>query len=324
MPYNRSAFVTNTPQQDVCFDFMTEQTDYVADSIFTPKPVSKTDTKVYQADTSKLRLVDSRSKTNSQAKLIDEQLFSRNVTLAEYKLGKEINPRDVRDADIPAMLDEARAMRIVTNNLLMYRESEAATLATTSSNYPSSLYQSLSAGSRWDDTGDPEAQKQTADTAVQLMSGIKRMNAVLFDVSVKRALRSNRVFIDRVKYTSGAPITMDQLKQFFDVDYVFIAGNSYDSANEGGTRTVTSPWGKNAIFFQYDPSSSLEDVSFGHMYLANSPFFVNSRIDESRIGAAGPMKIVTVGTEYKLDMGYVESSSSTKFAAGYLLANVIS
>jgi len=323
MPYAKSSYITNTALESVCFDFMSEAKDFVADSVFTVKPVKKTDMKVYQADTSKLRRYNTKSQTDSLAGMIDEQFFTRNLTLAEYKLGKEINPRIVRDADIGALFSEARAAKIVTNALMIDREVLAATLATTAANYASTLSSTLSGASRWDDAGNPEAAKQTADTAVQALSGIKRLNAMVCDVQVIRALKSNAAFVDRTKYTKGSPVDLEAMKLFFDVDYIFIAGSTYDSANEGGTRTLASPWGKDVIFFYHNPSADLEDVSFGHMYLVEQPFWTKIYEDPKRNGPAGSMKILEVGTEYMLDKGYVESSSSDKFAAGYLYKSVI-
>lgn len=322
--YDRTKFVTNTALDSVLFDYMQDSADFVVPYVFTPKPVKKTDNRVYQADTSKLRRFDSRAGTNSEAKLIDEQLFARNFKLDEFKLGTEINPRDVRDADIPAFFEETRKAKVVTQSLMIDREILGATIATTAGNYATGLTSSLALGSRWDDTGDPEAQKQTADQALQLASGIKRANAMVCDIQVLRKLRNNQTFIDRKKYTNGGPLNMEIFKEYFSVDYIFVAGTVYDSANEGGTRTLASPWGKDALFYYYNPSNGLEDISFAHMYMAETAFWTKTILDERRNGIAGPMKRLEVGTEYLLDKGYIESEVSNKFAAGYLYKNVIS
>lgn len=321
--YDRTKFTTKTALENVCFDYLAEQTDYIAADVFTIKPVSKSDNKVYQADKSKLELVDTRAGTDAKTPLISEQFFTRDLTLVEHKAGKEINPRDVRDADIAELLNETRAAKIATNVLLIRREYEAATLATTAANYPSSLTSTLSGSSQWDSSGNPEADKQAADSAVQAMSGIKRCNAVALDIKVVRALRTCPVFVDRTKYTNAGPIPNELLKAFFDVDYIFIAGNTYNSANEGATPTMVSPWGKDVLFFYHNPSMGLYDTSFGHMYLADKPFWTDVSEDMMRVGGAGRMKIVTVGSDYVMDKGYVESASSNKFAAGYLLKSVI-
>jgi hypothetical protein len=45
--------------------------------------------------------------------------------------------------------------------------------------------------------------------------------------------------------------------------------------------------------------------------------------DEKRVGSAGPMKRIIVGAEYAFSPGFVESSSSAKYAAAYLLRDVV-
>jgi hypothetical protein len=325
MPYAKSAYTTNTALQDVCFDYMQEAKDFIHQYVFTDKPVKKANTKVYQTDTSKLRLVNTQADISALAPLIDEQLFSRNINLVQHKLAKLIDPIAIRDSDIPEMLSQQRAAKVLTNMLLTRREYAAGVLATTAANYASTLTSTLSGTSQWDNaSSNPEEAKQTADTAVQALSGIKRLNAMACDIKVIRALKSNAAFIERTKYTKGAPIDMDALKLFFDVDHLFVAGVSYDSANEGGTRSLTSPWGKDVIFFHHNPSPSLEDVSFGHMYLASTPFWdAYDPVPNKRGPGGAQLMQLEVGTEYALGMGYVESSSSEKFAAGYLYKSVI-
>lgn len=323
MPYDRSAFVTRTPQEDIAFDFMVDQTGLIADALFTPKKVQKADTKVYQADTSKLKLIETRKKTNAEVDLIDEQLFSRNITLEEHKLGAEVNPRDVRDADVPRLVDEARKVKLVTTSLLLRREDLAATLATTAANYPSDLTSAIASGSRWNETnGDPEADSVTAHNALVNRCG-RKANACSMSGDTYRKLKLSPSFRDRVKYTTGGPVTKDAIKALFDVDYLFIGDARYDSTVEGATASISSFWGTNVIFFVYNPSVGLEDVSYGHMYLPEAPFWVETVIDQMRRGPAGHMRRVQVGTEYALDKGFVVSSGDSDFAAGYLFRTAV-
>ena len=55
MPYDRSSFVTRTAQEDIAFDFMVDADAYVADKLFSPKPLDKAEKKITQFDNSKLR-----------------------------------------------------------------------------------------------------------------------------------------------------------------------------------------------------------------------------------------------------------------------------
>ena len=59
-----------------CFSIHTMATEAT-----TPKPVKKQLTKIMQADTSKLRIPNDNGATNAEANVIDEQLFTTNITL---------------------------------------------------------------------------------------------------------------------------------------------------------------------------------------------------------------------------------------------------
>lgn len=331
MPYDRSLYITRSPQQDFAFDFMLERPMFIADSVFTPKPVNggpaglntKSQIKVYQADTSKLRLMETRKKTDQLADLIDEQLFSRDITLEEHKLGAAINPKDVRDADIPAMLDEARKIKMITGSLLLAREKLAATLGTTSGNYNSALTSAIASGSRWNEAGgDPEADKVTADAALRKMVG-RGANAMAIDVTTFDKLRLSPAFRSRTQYTMAGPVNEAIMKSYFNVEHLFIGQAQRDTAVEGATAAIDGFWSDNAIFFVYNPSPALEDISFGHMYMNSQAFWTNAYVDQKRMGPAGPMKFVELGTEYVLDKGYVDGSSTKLFGAGYLFRTVV-
>lgn len=324
MPYDRSKFVTRTAQEDIAFDFMVDAKDYIADALFTPKPVGKSDTFVYQYDTSKLRLIETKKKTNSEVDLVDEQMFKRNITLEEHKLGAEVNPKDVRDADIGSMVDEARKVKLVTNHLLIAREKLAVDIATTVANYPADLTAALAAGSRWGDAGgDPERDKVTADNALKNRCGMVA-DAMAIDGDTYRKLRLSPSFRDRIKYTNGGPVSEEAIKAFFNVKYLFIGDAKRDVAVEGAAAaSIGGFWGSNAIFFCYNPSADLEHCSYGHMFLLESPFWTKTTVDERRNGPAGSMKRVEVGTEYILDKGFVVSEADNDFAGGYLLRTVV-
>ncbi len=322
MPYDRAAFITRTALEDVCFDFMVEADAYVADKLFTPKPVATGIKKVYQIDNSKLRFIETRKGTNSEPNLVDEQLFSTAITLEEHKLGREVNPRDVRDADLPSMIGESRAAKQVVNHLLIRRELLAVTLATTIGNYPGALTSALAAGSRWNDAGDPESDKVTVDAAMRNICG-RGANALTMAIETFDKLKLSPNFRDRVKYTSGGPVSLEAMKAFFNVDYLFLAKARYDSANEGATSNIAGMWGTNAIFHVYNPSPSLEDVGYGHMYLTKAPFWTDVQEDFKRVGPEGKMKRVTVGTEYAMLPGFVPTNGATTFGAGYLMRTVV-
>lgn len=323
MPYDRSAIITRNPIAKVAFDFMASADMYIAEKLFTAKIVPNSLTKSTHFDTSKLRLTETRKATNSEADLVDEQLFTRDITLEEHKLGSEVNPRDVRDADMPELIGDSRKAKLVMHHLLQKREDLAQTLATTTGNYPSDLTSAIASGSRWNEPdGDPEGFKlTTVDPALRARCG-RGANALAIDVSTYEKLCTSPSIKERIKFTSGDPISDNDLKKFFHVEHLFVGRAQYDSAAEGAAASIGGFWGSNGIFFVYNPSVSLEDVSYGHMYL-NGSIWSEVNVDKKRNGPAGSMRRVEVGMEYKLDRGYVVSSSDSDFAAGYLARTVV-
>lgn len=323
MPYDRSAFVTRTADEKVAFDFMVEADAYIADKLFSPKPVDKAEKKIFQYDLSKLRRINTKAATNAKAPLTGEQLFTSNLTLDEYKLGAEINPRNVRDADVPSLISEQRAVKMVTNHLLLDRELIAATLATTVGNYPAGLTSALAAGSRWNDAdGDPEADKVTVDNAMRNSCGMKA-NAVAMDESTWLKLKTSPSFRSRIQYTNGGPVGLEHVKAFFGVDFIFISTARYNTALEGAADAISSVWSDNVLFFYHNPGVGIDDVGYGMMGIIDSPFRVTVREDLARVGTAGPMKVVEVATEYGLKAGFVKASGDGDFAAGYLLRTAV-
>lgn len=324
MPYDRSTFSTRTPLEGVCFDFALDQNSFLAPKLFPPKLVSKSLTKVYQSDGSSLRIPTSTAATSkTSAGIVDEQLFSREISLVEHKQRKEVDPRDVAEADVPWMLDENRAARVATRALLLAQEAAAATLATTTSNYPADLTSAIASGSRWNEAGgNPEADVQTAHRAVLARCG-RTPNAAAMDFDTYSKLRTSPYLIDRIKYTSGDTISDAALKNLFGVEYLDIGKIRYNSAEEGAAVVMTNLWSTNVIFHVFNPSPQKEDISYGHTYTTSIPFAVDPWDDVSRRSRHGVIRFVEVNMEYALGKGFVVSSSDSDFAGGYLFTTAV-
>jgi hypothetical protein len=332
MPYDRTTFITRTALEGVAFDFASDQDvqygdgvtgGFLQDKLFTPKPVDRSLKKAYQIDTSKLRLMNTEKSTNAEPDLVDEQIFSTNITLQEHKAGAEVNPRDEEDADLPILVGDARKTQISMLAILNRREKLAFDAATTSGNYPTALTSALSSGSRWNEAGgDPESDMITINQAVMNLAG-KRVNAIAMGDKTADKIRLSPVWRARTQYTQGGPIPWALIKAFLGVQYLFVGTARRDSANEGATSSIDGFWSDNVIAYYYNPSPGIFDVSYGHMYLEKAPIWTRIWVDERRSGSRGPMRRVTCGSEYKMQAGYVDASGSTKFGAGYLLRTAV-
>lgn len=329
MPYNRADFITTSPLTNVALDRFFSEEDLVFTKANTMVPFDKATGKIYQTDgLGKLTLISDERGTDSEPDLDDEQLFGRTITPNEYKGGGRINPRDVRDADVPGLLDEGRVIARKTAQMMLAAEKRFADAVLLSTNYPSSLTSALSAGDKWSDAaGNPEEDKLvTIDEALLDWCG-KPANAMIIASDVLSKLKLSPEFRSRTQYTQSSGLTDEQVKAYFKVDYLFVGKARYNSALPGATRSITKIWaGNDVVFFHFDPRMPSAADPGQNAFLM--PFVGSmwwTAVDELKNlrGSAGAMKQVTVGAEYTFTPGFVESSSSSDFAAAYLLRDVV-
>lgn len=330
MPHTRSDFITAKPLTNVALDRFFSEKDLVFNQANTMVPLDKATMKIYQTEgLGKLTLISDERGTNSEPDTDDEQLFGREVVPAEYKGAGDVNPRDVRDADVPGLLDESRVVQRKTAQLMLAAEKRFADAVLTSSNYASGLTTALTAGSLWTDpAGNPEQDKLvTVDEALLDWCG-QAANAMIIEKQVLEKLKLSPEFRSRTQYTQSAALTNEQIKAYFQVDYLFIGKARYNSALPGAARSITKIWaGNDVVFFYYDPTlpSALNPGQNAFlMPFVGAMWWTHLLNDDRKVGSAGPMKRITVGAEYAFAPGFVESKTSSKYAAAYLLRDVCS
>lgn len=329
MPSNRADFITTSPLTNVALDRFFDEKDLIFLQANTLVPFDKATGKIYQMDgLGRLALISDERGTNSEPDLDDEQLFGREIKPAEYKAGGEVNPRDVRDADVPGLLDESRVVMRKTGQLMLAAEKRFADAVLNSSNYVTDLTAALTAGSKWSDAGgNPEEDKLvTVDEALLDYCG-KPANAMIIEKAVLEKLKLSPEFRNRTQYTQSGGLSDDQIKAYFRVDYLFVGKARYNSALPGAARSIAKVWGGNdVVFFYFDPAMPTPANPGQNAFLmpfVGSLWWTDVQEDRRRIGSAGPMKRVTVGAEYTFSPGFVESKTSSKYAAAYLLRDVV-
>lgn len=315
-------FITRNPVEDYSLAFVNDQAKFVADKVFPELYVTNRTASVFQYDTTKLKEVETRADSKSEANKIDYGLFKSTITLEEHKLKGDIDPRDEKDFDRPVNNIRQDVAEVVMQKLLIKRERLAATLVETTSNYPSDLTATLSAGDTWlDSGGDPEEDAVTAHNAIKLRCGLTA-NAAMMSGTSYRKLRTSPQFRDRMKYTTAGPVTMDAVKSYLGVEHLFVGDAVYDSAVEGASASIGDIWADGVLFFVHNPSQSPRTMRYGHMALRNR-LWSEEREDPKRGGAEGRVRELEIGWEYKMAQAFVVSSSDTDFAAGYYLDNIV-
>lgn len=318
-----SNFITRNPIEDFSLQFVNEQKNFISSQLFPVKLVNNSLKSVYQYDTSMMRSVNTKNDSKAQAPIVDYNLFKRNISLDLHKLAAEMDPKDARDADKAVSDLRMDAATNIMSRLLISKELAAATLATTSSNYMSSLYSSLSATPWNSASGDPENDAITAHNALVATIG-RPANSVALSGTTLRKLKLSASFRDRVKYTTGGPVSDEAIKAFFGVQNLFVSDARYEAGTEGQASTGTTDiWGSNVIFFYQDTNPGLRSISYGHTFLINQ-LYSHESLEERRGSGAGRLSVLEMGWEWTHAAGYVESSSSSKFAAGYLFASAVS
>lgn len=320
---NPSDFITRNATEAYSIRYANDQKDYIADALFPPSPETLKDLiKVWQYDTSQYRSSTVKKGSKAVADRVDYSGFFTNITLELRKLAGEIDPSDERNFDpIVSNLREDMAATIM-DRLLIAKELEAATLATTVGNYPAALTSALGAGATWAVAGgDPEADSQTARVAVKGQCG-KMPNALALSWTGFENLKNNPALKDRVKYTSGQSLTADQVKNLLQVQHIFVGSAQYNANLEGNaTQTLTDIWNDSAVFFVHDPTPRRKKICYGVQPIHNRLYSYEFE-DQERGSEDGRIKVLEMGWRYQLFPGAVVSSSDTDFAAGYLLRNI--
>lgn len=323
---NPSSFITRTAVENFSLRAANEMTDFIADEVFTPVIVSKESVKVYQYDVSQFRVVDSRKSSKAEADSVDYGVFTTDRTCLLHKLSAPWDPADAAQFDaVVSNLQQDAALQVM-EALMLYKETEAVTLATTAGNYPASLTATLAAGATWLEVGgDPEGNSGTARTAVKTACS-KSPNAAAMSWTTFDKLRGAPYFIDRMKYTNGS-VTLEafegMLKAWLGVQYLHICKAQKNANLEGNaTQTLSDVWDDSILFYVKNPSVSAKVMRYGANYVYNQ-LYTHAYQDDKRGSGKGRIQILEMGMSYVIGPAAVVSSSDTDFSAGYLLKNVV-
>lgn len=325
---NPSQFKTTDPLVDFSIRAGNEMTDFIADELFQPVITSKEAVKIYQYDTSQFRVRDSRKSSKAASDSVDYGVFTRDATAVLHKLNSEWDPNDSAQFDAVVANLEQDCAAVIMESLLLFKETEAATLATTAANYPAANTQTLGAAATWiTNGGDPLSNISTARSAVRI-SCSKESNAAAMSWTTFDALKSSPVFLDLMKYSGQfvAP-TQDQfaglLKQWLGVQYLHI-GKALKNVNVEGnaTQTLSDVWDDSIVFYVKNPSVSPKVMRYGANYTWNQ-MYTRKWQDDARGGPLGCIQLLEMGMSYVLASAAVVGSGDNDFAAGFLLKNVI-
>lgn len=184
--------------------------------------------------------------------------------LGEHDLAKPVDYREAED-DQFGDLEQAAALN-ATAGVQLKMEYLAAVKACDPANYPEGSKLALTSTAKFSSTDDPNVVIRAAKEAIRAKIG-KRPNIMVLGPATFNALQSHADLIDKIKYSMKGIITLDLLREIFDIPKIVVGEALY--ANDAGT-TFTDIWGDVAIL-AYVPDGigggrSKAEPSFGYTF----------------------------------------------------------
>jgi hypothetical protein len=123
-----------------------------------------------------------------------------------------------------------------------------------------------SPNNKWDTSdGDPQADVDDAKETVHTRI-LKWPNTLVVSSRLHKFLRRNPKLRDIFKYTKGQVLTVDMLKEVFEVDDYLIGESVYDSAKENLNSSNANLWADEAILLYVPKSPGIKQVAHSYTF----------------------------------------------------------
>lgn len=308
-----SAFQTTDPLVDYTIRIMNLKPDFIADQVFVPQPIPKKLFKKYQYDNSNKRIRQAKKSSKAKADVVDYGVFTTSAVAELRKLSGEIDPADERDFD-GAVADITTDMALtLQEQLWLVREGEMITKLAPG-NFATGLTLTLTGSSIWTQAGsDPVADVISMRTAIRTACGVAP-NAMGVSWTGLQKLMQAPALVDRIKYTSGGPVTLQAMAALFGVQEINVCGGISTTSTEGAASQALSDQWANFALLYVKGVPGRRGMSFGNDFIVQQ-LYSRQYLDNER-GAADPIKMLEMGWWYTLEAGAVDSAGSGKFLAG--------
>ena len=232
--------------------------ELVGDKLFPFVPVDKEGGKIPEFGKEAFKIYNSKRAPRAKSnRMSPEGRTTIDFVLEEHDLEYPIDYREKAEDLFDA---ERHATNVVTEALRLQHEYEAATLAQTLGNYPTGNKITLSGTSQFtDSSSDPIGVIEDGKKAVSDKIG-KDPNVMIIGDPTFRTLKNHSQLLERIKYSMKGVLTVDLLKEIFDIEFVYVGKAVY--ADDSGN--FQKLWTDN-IVLAYVPVKleNIEEPSFG-------------------------------------------------------------
>lgn len=253
----------DAPLTNVAIMAFQKSVSYIAQQLMPIVPVGKQGDRYYIIDKdSWLRQPSTTLRgPKSPARRVEFQVSSDSYFANNYALRSDNSKEDLANADAAIRLRENSA-KFVTDMLLRDYENRVANLVTSISNIGSGV--ALTGPAKWSDpvNSDPISDVTTGHAFIWNNTGLVA-NTMVIDRNTLAIVRRHPQLLDLYKYTAGGLVTMDQLKDAFQVQNVLVGNGVKNMALESATASMVPIWGNNVLLAYVEQGVSLQTATFG-------------------------------------------------------------
>jgi hypothetical protein len=234
---------------------------------------------------------------------IDWSATQQTAAVEDQGLEEPIPNRDIQTARALGATNidpQRRSTELLTDLVALAREVRVASLVTSTSNYASGNFATLSGSGQWSDpTSDP------VNAILSALDGmLVRPNIGVIGRAVYTKLRQHpkviaAVFSQGGNAATGGVASRQAIADLLELDEVLVGEGWVNTAKKGQTSSLSRVWGKDAAFLYENPlvaSASDSVVTFG--FTAEWGSKVAGSFDDNEIGLRGGVR-VRVGESVK-------------------------
>ena len=231
---------------------------FIAESLF---PVINSDLEkvdIFEFNKEAFQVYDTERAIRANSNVISPKGFKKHTTtLTEHDLAYPIDYREEEEARKIKL--QVHATNVVTQGLLLKLETQCAALAQDPTKYPATNKSALSGTSQFTHKdSDPVGVIDDAKDAISRQIG-QDPNTLVMGQEVWESLKRNEALKGLIANSTNKIVTLDLLKEFFEVENIVIGKAIYSNASDQFERV----WGNNIILAyvpklnartEYDPA----------------------------------------------------------------------
>lgn len=259
------------------------QAELVAPSLFPFADVSAYGGKVIEFGKESFKVYNSKRAPGTNTKRVRFGYEGKPYAIIPSALEVPVPRESMRDATaVPGINLATRAVNIALRSQLLEYEVDAAAIATAAANYDNNHKVALTGTDVWtNDASDPAGDIEAGKEAVRSSIGLYP-NTLLLSAKAFSACKRNVKLIDRSANTGIRKVTLDLLRQIFEIENI-VVGSGVVASDDN---TFGDVWGTSAVLAYVSPgadvNANIEEPSYGYGYridgmpLVEQPYWDNS------------------------------------------------